>query len=94
MPQIKITQTQLFPKAIFKVTVSGSITTYHQVILTKDYYQKLTFQKITPEELILQSFTFLLIHEPNTSILSQFNLEIIQVYFPEYEEEIKQQLTG
>ena len=41
------------------------------------------------EELILFSFKFLLERENNTSILSNFNLEIIQNYFPEYKNEIQ-----
>ena len=41
------------------------------------------------EELILFSFKFLLERENNTSILSNFNLETIQNYFPEYKNEIQ-----
>ena len=45
------------------------------------------------EELIFFSFKFLLAREKNTLILSKFNLETIQNYFPEYKNEIKNWLN-
>ncbi|MEZ5397399.1 MAG: hypothetical protein R2724_32110 [Bryobacterales bacterium] len=41
-----------------------------------------------PALLVERSFEFLLEREPNTSILSQFDLSVIQRYFPEYERSI------
>ena len=41
------------------------------------------------EELIFFSFKFLLERENNTLILSKFNLETIENYFPEYKNEIQ-----
>jgi hypothetical protein len=38
----------------------------------------------TPEELIEASFEFLLEREPKESILSRFELPVIERYFPEY----------
>lgn len=74
----------------YKVTVEekGS-SSEHSVHLDDDYYQKLTQGKISKEELIKKSFEFLLEREPKESILSEFDLRIINHYFPEYEEEIK-----
>lgn len=69
----------------FEVTVRASATTTHVVKLTDDYYRKLTAGKITAEKLIEKSFDFLLEREPNTSILSGFELPQISHYFPEYE---------
>jgi len=62
--------------------------TKHAVTLNDRYYQDLTDGKITREELIKRSFEFLLEREPKESILSEFNLRIINNYFPEYEKEI------
>ena len=45
-----------------------------------------------PEELLRASFEFLLEREPNTSILSSFDLPVIGKYFPEYEQEIERRL--
>ena len=38
----------------------------------------------TPEELLEASFAFLLEREPKESILSRFELPVIERYFPEY----------
>lgn len=58
------------------------------VSLDKEYWGKLTGGKIKPNELIHRSFEFLLEREPKESILKEFNLELINKYFPEYESEI------
>jgi hypothetical protein len=42
----------------------------------------------TAEELVRDSFRFLLEREPQESILREFNLSLIGRYFPEYEREI------
>ena len=59
-----------------------------KVSLDMDYYRQLTGRKIGPEKLIKKSFEFLLKHESADFILSEFNLKVIQQYFPEYEKEI------
>ena len=76
----------------FEVIVDGNPTTTHQVSVTHLYYEKLTDNRVTPEELIEASFRFLLERESNTSILPRFDLPIIERYFPEYEETIKKML--
>ncbi len=73
----------------FEVIVEGNTTTTHRVTVTHSYYQKLTNNRVTPEMLVETSFKFLLERESNTSILSRFDLPIIERYFPEYEETIK-----
>jgi len=76
----------------FEVIVEGHTTTTHRVTLTHLYYQKLTNNQVTPETLVEKSFEFLLERETNTSILSRFDLPIIERYFPEYEKTIKKML--
>jgi hypothetical protein len=76
----------------FEVIVEGNTTTTHRVTVTHSYYQKLTNNRVTPEMLVETSFKFLLDRESNTSILSRFDLPIIERYFPEYEETIKDML--
>lgn len=39
--------------------------------------------------LVRRSFEFLLEREPNTSILREFDLSVIERYFPEYREHIR-----
>ena len=76
----------------FEVIVEGNTTTTHRVTVTPTYYQKLTNNRVNPEMLVETSFKFLLERESNTSILSRFDLPVIQRYFPEYEETIKTML--
>lgn len=71
----------------FEINVDGRL---HYVTLTDDYYSLLTAGNITPQELVERSFAFLLSHEPASSILSEFDLKLINTYFPEFEKEIVQ----
>jgi len=61
----------------------------YNVSLDDEYWQDLTGGKIAKEELIKKSFEFLLEREPKESILSRFNLRIINQYFPEFENTIR-----
>ena len=72
----------------FKVSVEGRTTTTHTVTVSLDYHAKLTGGRATADELVRKSFEFLLERESNTSILSAFDLPLIQRYFPEYERTI------
>lgn len=76
----------------YEVTVQAGTTTRHIVDLDPDYYQKLTGGRAAPETLVEKSFEFLLEREPNTSILSHFDLPVINRYFPEYETRIRARL--
>jgi hypothetical protein len=89
MNQIEIKKLQGFPEGKFEVIVRGNTVTRHKVTLTKEFYEKLTAGAVSPEELIHKSFEFLLAREPNTSILSEFDLSVISRYFPAYEREIR-----
>jgi hypothetical protein len=40
------------------------------------------------EDLVARSFEFLLRREPTSSILSRFDLAVIQRYFPDYDQEL------
>ncbi len=72
----------------FEVKVLSRTTTSHKVNLDDNIYKKMTNKKISKLKLIELSFEFLLKREPNTSILSAFELSIINNYFPEFENEI------
>ncbi len=76
----------------FVVTVNARTTTTHTVTLEPEYYDKLTGGKVTPEKLIEKSFEFLLEHESNTSILSNFDLTLIDRYFSAFEKFIVERL--
>ena len=68
----------------FEVVVTTQSTTTHSVTVSDAIHTKLTNGKISKETLLKKSFEFLLAREPNTSILSQFKIEVISQYFPDY----------
>jgi hypothetical protein len=73
------------------VTVRAFVTTHHRVRLTQAELDRLAPGK-SAENLIEESFRFLLEREPNTSILPSFDLLLIGRYFPEYEREIRDRM--
>ncbi len=75
------------------VTVKAATTTQHRVRVTTADLDRFTEGR-TAEELLRESFRFLLERESNTSILDSFDLPLIGRYFPEYEREIRQRLRG
>ena len=68
----------------FEVVVTTQSTTTHLVTVSDAIHIKLTNGKISKETVVKKSFEFLLAREPNTSILSQFKIEVISQYFPDY----------
>ena len=85
MPKIEVVKKDA---ETYEVTVKGSTITTHTVTLTQEYYQNLTDGKVSAKTMIEKSFEFLLEREPNTMILSRFDLPVIGEYFPEYEKVI------
>ena len=85
MADISITEVD---SSTYQVTVVAQNTTTHTVTVQADYARKLTNGRLSNAELLKKSFEFLLQREPNTSILSSFDLSIISQYFPEFEREI------
>ena len=77
----------------FQVAVNEKNSTSHNVTLTDDTHQNLTNGKVSKKELIKFSFIFLLEREPNTSILSSFELSVISGYFPEFIKTVKEWST-
>tara|TARA_B100000989_G_C19138860_1_gene302470 strand:+ start:222 stop:497 length:276 start_codon:yes stop_codon:yes gene_type:complete len=74
---------------VFQVIVADSITTAHEVTVTDQSLSDLTDNKVTKEQLLEFSFNFLLDREPNTSILSSFDINVISKYFPDYRVEVR-----
>ena len=70
--------------AIYDVTVEDARgTTTHAVTVWPSDVERYA-PGATPEELLEASFRFLLEREPKESILRQFDLSVIERYFPEY----------
>ena len=75
------------------VTVTeGDRQTKHSVIVDEAYRKNVAGEGTFLEELLRQSFYFLLEREPKESILREFDLRVISRYFPEYETEIRRML--
>ena len=74
---------------VFQVIVADSITTAHEVTVTDQSLSDLTDNKVTKEQLLEFSFNFLLDREPNTSILSSFDISVISKYFSDYRVEVR-----
>ena len=73
----------------YEVTVQSNTITTHIVSLSDEVHKNLTNNKVTKEELLDFSFKFLLDREPNTSIMSSFELTVISKYFSEYEKSVE-----
>ena len=73
----------------YEVIVKSNTVTTHTVSLSDEVHKNLTNSKVTKEELLDFSFKFLLDKEPNTSIMSSFELTVISRYFSDYEKSVK-----
>ncbi len=76
----------------YQVVVEKDVETTHVVSMSQDYYRQLCGARVTHEWVIVQAFKFLLERESNTEILPEFDLHIINRYFPEFESEIAKRL--
>ena len=74
---------------VFEVTVADSVTTTHAVTVTDQSLTDLTDNNTTKTQLLEFSFNFLLDREPNTSILSSFDISVISRYFSNYKDEVR-----
>mgnify|MGYP001228013447 FL=1 len=73
----------------FEVIINADQETIHTVFVSNQTYLDLTSKKISKKDLVKFSFEFLLEREPNTAILSSFDLIQISKYFPEYFTELR-----
>ena len=73
---------------IFEVVVVGDTTTCHEVIVTDKVLLELTNNLVSKKDLLDFSFNFLLRKEPNTSIMTSFEISIIGQFFTEYKNEV------
>jgi len=95
LAQIDVSVTEKDETYQCEVTVTeGNNQTRHSVTLDKADYKQLAQGKVTPKELVAESFRFLLEREPKEAILRSFELTVISRYFPSYEREIKKRLSG
>jgi hypothetical protein len=76
----------------YRVTIEehGSRSTHEVTVTPRDLADYAA--EASPEQLLRASFQFLLEREPKEAILSSFALPVIERYFPEYRQAIKQLL--
>ena len=89
---IIVKQTSQDPDYSFEVTVDedGS-STRHFVSMTKDFYEKLSTDS-SPEQIIHESFLFLLSKEPKEVIYSEFDVSVISRFFPDFLDYLKEKI--
>jgi len=79
---------------VYRVVVTqGSTKTTHDVKVSPEDVARYA-PGTTPERLLEASFEFLLEREPASSILSRFDLPVIERYFPEYPRVIRRAVGG
>lgn len=79
---------------VFAVAVAGARKTEHHVTVTPEHLRQYAPRGTSAEALLRESFRFLLEREPNTAILSRFELPVIERYFPEYRNEVRRRLAS
>lgn len=77
----------------FDVSVrDGGSETSHHVTVPEDLADDLGLPEDDLHGVIRESFEFLLEREPASSIMSEFSLDVIESYFPEYRDELPRRL--
>ena len=74
---------------VFEVTVAENSTTTHTVTVTDQSPINIADNNVTKTQLLEFFFNFLLDREPNTSILSSFDINVISKYFSDYRGEVR-----
>ncbi|HUG46730.1 MAG TPA: hypothetical protein VMK31_09520 [Sphingomicrobium sp.] len=85
---IEVTQTGSGDPLEFEVAVTeGGTISRHSVTIAAGDYRRLAGGK-APDRLVEAAFRFLLDREPKESILRNFDLSLIETYFPEFESKL------
>ena len=89
----EITITPMEPDHFGVQVTEGDTTTSHRVRVPPSLVDDLALGDVDREVLVRESFGFLLDREPATAILSDFALDDIPRYFPEYYDELRARVT-
>ena len=78
----------------FKVEVrDAGQETSHRVTVPESLIEELELSEEDHERVVRESFDFLLEREPPSSIMSDFSLDVVSGYFPEYPDELRRRLS-
>jgi hypothetical protein len=75
-----------------QVQEAGDVGTSHVVTVPDQFLEELGVEA-EPDQVVRESFAFLLDREPATSILKEFELPVISEYFGDYLDELRRRLT-
>lgn len=91
------TQVNVLPMAPGEFGVDcteGDTTTSHKVRVPDDVLDVIGVPEVDPQQLVEETFAFLLEREPNTAIMREFALTDVERFFPDYVEEMRSRLAG
>lgn len=71
----------------------GASEKSHQVAVSERMIEELGLAENGLEDVVRESFEFLLEREPPSSIMAEFSLDVISSYFPEYEAELRSRIS-
>lgn len=71
----------------------GDVETSHQVTVPEPFLDELGLLDADREQVVRESFEFLLEREPATAIMKEFDLATISRFFSDYTEEIGRRLS-
>ena len=74
----------------FSVSISSEKDTQHTVTFSDKQHELHNLGHIQKDVVIKYAFEFLLMREPNTSILTSFSIDLISNYFPEFKTRLKE----
>lgn len=73
---------------LFQVELENDDSTTHEVTVPDGYLEELGLEDMAAQDVVFESFRFLLEREPKEAILTSFELPVIARYFPSYPQEI------
>ena len=85
---MKVTVEQIHdgdPMAFAVVVENRGRESHHRVSMAQASYEKYTGGKVSPTDCIRAAFRFLLERESPDQILASFDINAIQMYFPNFE---------
>jgi hypothetical protein len=89
-----ISITPLEPGTFGVEVTEGDLTTGHKVRVEDALLEELGLAGADRQVVVQETMKFLLEREPATSILSEFSLEDVSRYFPEFTEELPRRLSA
>jgi hypothetical protein len=87
-----ITITSIEPDQFMVQLEDGGTTTSYRVHVPDQLVEDLGLAGVDREQIVRESFEFLLEREPPSSILGEFSLDVIPRYFPEYHDELRRRM--